>query len=222
MIVAIQQPEHLPWMGFFDKMLKCDAYVFLDNVQFKKRYFENRNKIRVSDGWQWITVPVISKGRYTQKIQDVEIDNSGNWQRKYLESITRAYSKTEYYSIFFSGIEKIIKKNYTSLRELNIALINFFRKHLGIQTPCYKASELLSDKYSGSDLILNICRSIGATTYFSGPDGGNYLSDKDFSAAGIKIIYHSYQHPVYQQIDYETFIPYMSICDYMFNHGEDL
>ena len=77
MFIAIQQPEHLPWIGFFNKMVQCDLYVYLDNVQFKKRYFENRNRIKTKDGVKWLTVSVWSKGQYTQKINEVIIDKTG-------------------------------------------------------------------------------------------------------------------------------------------------
>lgn len=219
MIVAIQQPEHLPWLGFFDKMQKCDAYVFLDNVQFKKRYFENRNKIRVENGWQWVTVPVISKGRYKQKISDVEIDYSTNWQKKYLGRIKRSYSKTCHYNSFYPYIGKIINNGYFRLVDLNIALINFCSEYLDIHTPCYLASEIDSEEASGSDLILNLCRSFEATIYISGPDGQRYLKTEKFRSAGIDIVCHDYSHPVYKQNKYNEFVSHMSVCDYIFNHG---
>ncbi len=223
MIVAIQQPEHLPWIGFFDKMIKCDAYVFLDNVQYKKRYFENRNKIINRDGQcQWITVPVISKGKYHQKISDVIIDNASNWQRKYLENIKRAYTKTIGFKDNFLMIEKIIRSDFKYLINLNIALINYYRNYYQISTPCYFASELIDDHMNGSDLILQLCKSTKATKYLSGPDGRNYLKTDTFDTENIEIEYHDYQHPVYEQLYCKTFSSHMSICDYTFNNGENL
>ncbi len=124
MIVSIQQPEYFPWLGFFDKMLHADKIVFLDNVQFKKRYFENRNKIRTKTGYCWIRTPVLSKGKYTQNIMDVEIDNTQPWQRKLKNSIHHSYSKTQYWKKNGEELCWIIgSKKYTHLINFNLAVI---------------------------------------------------------------------------------------------------
>ena len=219
MIVAIQQPEHLPWLGFFDKMRRCDKYIFLDNVQFKKRYFENRNKIRTQDGWQWVTVPVISKGRYTQKINEVMIDHSKSWQRNYLGRIQASYAKAPYFNDFFSSLEEIFSKNCERLLTLNLKLINMLRNCFKVDTPCFMASDLVQSGYSGSDLILQLCLKCGADEYLSGPDGKNYLRLDQFQENGIEVIYHTYNHLKYPQLHGENFIPHMSAVDYVFNHG---
>lgn len=219
MIVAIQQPEHLPWLGFFDKMQKCDAYIFLDNVQFKKRYFENRNKIRAEEEWQWITVPVISKGRYTQKINDVTIDYSEQWQRKYLGRIQSSYCRSHFYQEFYPALEGALHKNYELLVDLNIELINLIKEYFKIDTACFMASDLTGSESTGSDLILELCLKKEASIYLSGPDGKNYLNLDQFQEHGIKVIYHDYNHPEYTQLNSAEFIPYMSAVDYIFNTG---
>lgn len=219
MIAAIQQPEHLPWLGFFDKMRRCDTYIFLDNVQFKKRYFENRNKIRIRDGWQWISVPVITKGRYTQKIHEVMIDNSSKWKRSHLGSLQSAYAKTPHFREIFPALETIIGADHTHLSELNITLINYLGERAGINTPCIKASDLIRSEVTGSELILKLCLEAGADTYLSGPDGRNYLDLEHFREKGISVIYHEYDHPVYFQIHGGEFRSHMSAIDYFFNHG---
>lgn len=219
MIVAIQQPEHLPWLGFFDKMRKCDKYIFLDNVQFKKRYFENRNKIRTRDSWQWVSVPVITKGRYTQKINEVMIDNSMNWTRRHLGSLKTSYAKAPYFKDIFHSLEDILTGEHTHLSELNVALINYLKECSGIDTPGIKASDLISSEVTGSDLIMELCLEAGADTYLSGPDGKNYLDLDRFKEKGISVIYHEYDHPVYSQVQGTDFLSHMSAVDYFFNHG---
>ena len=89
--MAIQQPEHLPWVGFFNKMSQCDLFVYLDNVQFKKRYFENRNKVKTNDGIKWLTVPVFTKGKYTQNINEVIVYNEPKWKKKYIDLLEYLY-----------------------------------------------------------------------------------------------------------------------------------
>ena len=97
MIVAGHQPEFIPYMGFFSKISKADVFVIVDHIQFNKKYFQNRNKIKTREGWMWLTVPVITKGRFEQKIREVEINNSLNWQRKHWASITLNYQKAPFF-----------------------------------------------------------------------------------------------------------------------------
>lgn len=216
-VVAIQQPEHLPWLGFFDKMRKCDLYIFLDNVQFKKRYFENRNKIRTPQGFQWLTVPVITKGRYLQNINEVELDNSQDWRKKYLGSMRHSYSKSPLFERVYSELEEIINSDCGLLVELNLKLIHFFKDFLKIKTETLKASEIVNG-FKGSELILELCKRTGAKEYISGPDGRNYLMLNEFEKASVEVSYHDYKHPVYRQMHGE-FISHMSTLDYIFNEG---
>ena len=107
MKVAVHQPQYLPWIGYFDKIIKSDCFVFLDKVQYKHREFQNRNKIRSKDGWMWLTVPVISKGKGRQSIDEVEIDNSLDWQKDHCRSLQVCYGKSEYFDEYFPFFEDI-------------------------------------------------------------------------------------------------------------------
>lgn len=218
MVIAIQQPEHVPWLGFFDKMASVDEYVYLDNVQFKKRYFENRNKIRTADKWGWLTVPVITKGLYRQKINEVEIDNSRDWRKKYLNSIRASYGRSDFFKDVFYGLEDLINKEYKRLLDLNLSLIQFVRAYTGINTPVSKSSDISEGK--GSDLILDICLKRKAHVYISGPDGRDYLKLEDFKKNNIEVRYHDYMHPEYKQLN-QPFISHMSVIDLLFNCGKE-
>jgi hypothetical protein len=219
-VIAIQQPEHLPWLGFFDKMAKSDYFVYLDNVQFKKRYFENRNRIRTERGSQWITVPVLTKGCYHQKINEVIIDNEQNWRRKYLSTVRHTYAKARYLGEYIDELEKIIQQGFERLVDLNLALIEWGRERLVIRRPTILASQIREYKERGSDLILAICKDLGAKVYISGPNGRKYLELDSFGKENIKVIYHDYEHPVYQQL-HQSFLSHMSIIDILMNHGRD-
>jgi WbqC-like protein family len=220
MRIAIQQPEHLPWIGFFDKMIDVDLYVYLDNVQYKKRYFENRNRIRTATGQQWITVPVLTKGLYKQLILEVQIDCARNWKKAYLGSLQQNYSNTKYYKTIFHEIERIVASADGLLVDLNISLIEAIKKYLDIRTPTAQASELNNFTSHGGDLILDICLKAGADCYYSGPDGRNYLPSERFLEAGIQIQYHDYEHPRYTQV-HQPFISHMSILDLLFLYGPE-
>ncbi len=216
--IAIQQPEHLPWLGFFDKMQKCDQYVYLDNVQFKKRYFENRNRIRTEQGSRWITVPVLTKGRYHQKINEVVIDNEEDWRRKYFGIIRHTYAKAGYFKEYYCELERIVQQRFEKLVDLNVTLIDWVREELKISTPTIRASQIREYKEKGSDLILAICKDLGAKAYISGPDGRNYLKLHTFEQEKIELIYHDYEHAEYTQM-YSPFISHMSVLDFLFNEG---
>ena len=218
MIVAVQQPEHLPWLGFFDKLSRVDRFVLLDNVQFKKRYFENRNRIRTRDGSRWVTVPVRSKGRYVQRLDQVEIDQTTDWRRKYWGSIGHAYGAAPYFAAHAERFERLIATRWERLVDLNLALIEAVRGVLGIETPMTAASRLVDSGEKGSALILALCRALGARRYLSGPDGARYLDLESFERAGIAVDFHDYRHPEYPQL-HAPFLSHMSVVDLIFNHG---
>lgn len=218
MIVAIQQPEHLPWIGFFNKMMQCDLYVYLDNVQFKKRYFENRNRICIKDGEQWLTVPVLTKGNFDQKIRDVAIQDDAAWKRKYLGTLEHNYRKAPYWADVQSIVSPALESAGTSLLDLNLSLIEGVRRYLGITTKTVMASSLGVDGFSGSDIILEISKATGASVYISGPDGRNYLKLDEFAAAGIRVLYHDFIHPEYAQM-HGGFKSHMAVVDIIANCG---
>jgi hypothetical protein len=216
--ISIHQPEYLPWLGFLHKVMSVEEFVLLDNVQFEKNYFQNRNKIRTNDGWQWITVPLKS-GSHCQKINEVRISYDHDWQKKNLAVIKNNYAKTEYFSNYFSEFEEIYKTKFDFLRDLNIALIKFLMEKMNIQTKLYLSSELLVDVgQGGTDVNLNISKKMEADIYLSGPTGKDYLDVSAFNKENIKVEFHEFNHPVYKQL-FEPFIPNMSSIDLLFNYG---
>ena len=218
MIVAIQQPEHIPWMGFFNKMSQCDLYVLLDNVQFKKRYFENRNRINTDKGARWFTVAVHSKGRYLQRINEIVIDDESPRIRKYTGLLEHTYKKYPFWKDVKDIIFPCIYENKSRLLDLNLALIDRLKEYLKIKTPCILSSSLGVDGFKGSELMLNICLKIKAHIYISGPDGKDYLNIDEFKKKGTHVVYHNFQHPEYSCLQ-NKFIPSMSIIDLIANCG---
>lgn len=218
-MIAIHQPEFMPWLGFFHKMGSVEQYVVFDHVQFKKRYFENRNRIKQGDEAVWVSLPVISKGRYLQPINEVETDNSSPWQRKLWEKIRHAYGKTTYFPEYAAEIEEIVTgRVYTRLIDFNLAFIGWFRKTLGIRTPMVFSSTLGVDGFKASELILEICLRIGADRYLCGPSGKDYLKTEDFCRSSVGIEWQNFEHPLYAQKGKE-FLPYLSTIDLVCNCG---
>jgi len=218
MIVTIHQPEHMPWLGFFDKLRQADTFVILDNVQFRKNYFQNRNKIRTQQGWIWLTVPVLAKGKSSQLIQDAQINNAVNWQSTLWKSIFYAYNKASFFEKYGNFLKQIYDKQWTYLADLNEEIIRHVINELGIKVKIVMASTL-EVTGGGTDLLLEICQKLNADTYLSGISGKDYLEESRFTEQGIKVIYQEFYHPIYKQV-YEPFIPCMSIIDLLFNHGD--
>lgn len=219
MIVSIHQPHYHPWIGYFDKIAKSDVFVYLDNVQYKKREFQNRNKIRTLDGWGWITVPVITKGRYYQKMSNVEVDNSIDWTKSHWEIINENYKSAKH----FSEHEKFFKKIYSTvwgkLIDLNLKINEYLFKAFQINTRIYFESQLDISSTS-TERIIQICKKLNADEYLTGQGAKDYLDESLFEKEGIKLSWQEFTHPVYEQA-YKGFEPYMSIIDLLFNKGNE-
>lgn len=222
MKIAIHQPEFMPWTGFFYKMALADIYVIFDHVQFKKRYFENRNRIvSFKKEVSYISAPVITKGRYTQPIKDTQIDNAQDWKKVLLKKIRYFYSKAPYFDKYYDGLCSVVNaRAHERLLDFNMDIINYFRIHLGISTPMVFSSQMDVLGQKGCGLILQICLINKAGVYLCGLSGRDYLNENDFSQRGICIEWLDYQSPEYKQLG-EGFTPNMSTLDLLFNYGED-
>ena len=219
MRVTIHQPEHMPWLGFFHKINMADMFVVLDNVQFRKNYFQNRNKIRTKDGWQWITVPVKREDLH-KPIKDVGVSNEDpRWKRKLLQSIYFNYSKAKFFENYWGDLSSVFDKDHALLADLNIELIRYLLEKLGIDVEIVLASSLDTTGEKG-ELLLNICKAVGAKTYISGISGRDYLNFDEFKKNNIKIVVQEFHHPIYKQL-HEPFIPCMSVIDLLFNYGDE-
>ncbi len=219
MILSVHQPQYLPWLGFFHKIAKSDIFVFLDDVQYKKREFQNRNKIRTKDGWLWLTVPVITKGKYIQKILEVEIDNTSNWTYEHFRSIELNYSGAKFYKEHRSFFESLYNKKWEKLIDINLEIIKYLMNFWNINTPIYFSSSLNLES-TKTQRIIDICKHFKADTYLSGAGGKGYLEEELFQKNNIKLLYQNFEHPVYQQC-YSGFEPYMSAIDLLFNCGQE-
>ncbi len=223
MILSVHQPQYITWLGYFNKIDKSDCFVFLDNVQYKEREYQNRNKIRSKDGWMWMTVPVISKGLGHQKICDVQINNDFDWQIDHLKSLKTYYNKSPFFRQHYPFFEGIYTIKWEKLVDLNIHIIKYILEQLGIETPLYYESEIGTTSQA-TERIIEICKKVKADIYLSGMGGKNYLKEEQFSQVGIKLEYQNFIHPVYHQQymqEESFFLPYMSIIDLLFNEGPE-
>jgi len=218
MVVTVHQPEHLPWQGFINKIDQADLLVLLDNVQYRERYFQNRNRILGHNGPTWLRVPVFSKGHRQKKICAIEIDNSQNWSRKYCETIRYGYKDHPYYKEYAPFFQDLCGRQWTRLTELNEHIIRYFFAALGVKTPIVRASDL-DGQGSASALLLDLCRKTKATAYLAGQSAQNYLHEEIFHAQGIKVLHHRFVHPTYPQFGRTEFVSHLSVLDLLFNCG---
>ncbi|HHT9137228.1 MAG TPA: WbqC family protein [Candidatus Wunengus sp. YC60] len=215
MIVAIHQPQYLPWIGYFDKLDRADVFVLLDNVQYKKNEWQNRNRIRTSQGWQWITVPVLYN--YPEKINSVKINNTIYWRRKHLNALVYNYSKAPFFKEHQSFFEETFSNHWEYLVEINVHIIKYLNRALGINKEIVLASRLSLSEEPTRRLV-DICKHVQADTYLSGKDGAKYMNFDAFAQADIQVIFQDFHHPAYSQL-HEPFETFMSVIDLLFNHG---
>lgn len=218
MIVTVHQPEHLPWLGFFNKVDQADMLVLLDVVQFRKNYFQNRNRIWGPQGPVWLTVPVFTKGHMGRTIKEMTIDNKVDWRRKHFRTITQTYRNHPYRDLAWAFIADLHERPWDKLAELNRRIIDFLVVALGLSTNIVWASEL-DVEGSSSELLLSICQAVGADTYLAGQSAGNYLNAGLFAAAGIGVRQHRFVHPIYRQQGGGEFQSHLSTLDLLINCG---
>jgi hypothetical protein len=227
MIVAIHQPNYLPYLGFFDKMKKSDIFVIYDDAQFSKEDFHHRNKIRIYQGWKWLTVPVDKKRIPISEIlikNELKTWKGANWNDTHFKDIRNNYKNTPFYKCYESELEKIYSMRFNKLVDLNISVILFLKKAFDIETKIVYSSNLVNsgkvNSFSkSSERLLEIVEATGGDVYLSGPMGRSYLNHSLFQKKEINIEFQDFKHPLYKQY-YEDFEPNMTSIDALFNIGE--
>jgi hypothetical protein len=215
-IVSIHQLAYLPWIGYFHKIRGADLFIYLDTVQFQKNSFQNRNKVRTQSGPIWLTVPVKTRGvLYDTPLKDLLIDDRQRWQAKHRNTLRMNYSHSPMFPSIFPRLEHFYQQPWERLSDLCWEMMLEFNDMLGIKTRIVKASLLGDMDGSKSSLVLNLCRSVGATTYLSGSLGRDYLELDAFASAGIDVVFQNFEHPTYAQ-HYPGFEPFMGVVDLLF------
>lgn len=220
MRMAINQPAYLPWIGYFDLIDQVDLFVVLDNVQFEKQSWQQRNRIKTPNGLQWLTVPVKFRGRLGQLIKDVEIRDS-EFVVNHLRGIELAYRRSPYFHRYFPPLKRRFHGMSGGLLvDLNLTLLYWLMECLGIRTPMVKASTL---EQSGkrTELLGNICAVAGAKQYISPLGSAAYLLPEQgiLQSRGVEVLFQNYEHPVYRQM-FPPFEPFASVIDLLFNEGD--
>jgi len=217
MIAAIHQLQYWPGLRFFAKMRAADLFIYLDDVQYEKREFQNRNRIRTPRGWQYLTAPVISKGRFSQKINEVELDAASGWAADHLQAIKFNYARAPFFKEHLPALEELYSRDYRLLSDLAMATMDFLKDGLGIKTPVRFSSEFKVEEASSARLA-RLCAAAGADCYLSGAGARAYLDPGVFSFAGIKLAWQDFKPREYPQA-FPGFEPDMSALDLLLNCG---
>lgn len=217
-VAAIHQPQYLPWLGYFDKLQRCHVFCILDIVQYKKNEFQNRNRIKTAQGWQWLTVPVMY--HYPQKINEVRVNQTVDWQRKHLEALKINYRRTPFFRSYIHHFEEFYQQPFTYLVEANVASIRLLMKLLQIECDLFLASSLPVQTDHPTRRLAHLCGILGADVYLSGTDGAKYMEIDVFGARQIQVMFQNFNHPIYPQ-PYGPFEPNLSAVDLLFNCGPD-
>jgi hypothetical protein len=217
MRVAVHQPQYLPWPGLFDKIDRADCFVILDVVQYEKNEWQNRNRVRTAQGWQWLTVPV--HYRFPERIREVRIEDRSGWRRKHWLALEQSYRKAPFFALVAPQLEPLYTTAWEWLVDLNLAGMERMGRALGLAWGPRRASELELAEEPNQRLI-DICRQVGADCYLAGSGSRQYLQQSLFEAAGISVEFQEFTPPVYPQ-RYDPFIPSLSMVDMLFNCGPD-
>jgi hypothetical protein len=212
----------LPWAGYFDIMARSDTFIMLDNVQYTKADWRNRNRIKTSDSVVWLTVPVHSRGHLDKNINEIKIDNGSQWKNKHRASLEHSYKRAPFYDEVMELLGDAYSESHTLLVDLNMDLLRRVVQYLSLDTKIMMSSDMPSSG-TKSERLISLLNEVGAKRYLSGPAAKSYLREDTFGAEGIEVVWHDYRHPYYNQqwMKRQGFVSHLSVIDLLFNHGPD-
>ena len=217
---VILQPSYIPWRGYFHQIAKADVFVFYDDVQYDKRGWRNRNRVKTARGTQWLTIPVLSKGSRTHKtpINQIHMCWDSDWNASHWNTLVQSYSKAPFFRDYEPLLHPFYRRRPEFLADFTIELTIALAGMLGIKSTRFVRSSDLDVVGRKTDRLLAILQSLGATHYITGPASIDYLEDDKFRAAGICVEYMMYHYPEYEQL-FPPFDAQISILDLLFMTG---
>lgn len=219
MKIAIMQPTYIPWSGYFNLIANVDRFVFLDDVQFEKRSWQQRNRILLNGEATFLTIPVMSKGKHTQLINECFIDNSQKWNKTHIQTIKHAYGKHPYGPEVIEVLESYLQSPDDKIINLLIPIISEFCRRLGIETPfsCSSSIPLMGKK---SEYLLGICNYYMADKYLSAASSRQYIVQEAlFLTSSVDVEYQNFVPVPYTQVQCNEFVSHLSIVDVVANLG---
>lgn len=218
--VMVTQSNYIPWKGYFDAINQVDELILYDDVQFTRRDWRNRNRIKTREGSQWLTIPVEVKGKYSQKINETKVSDP-KWARVHWKTICHNYSRSAYFRLFRQRFEEAyLGCNTQYLSEVNYRFLTLLSDILGIKTKLRWSGELQLVK-GRAERLVHLCKQVGATDYYTGPTAKNYIDESLFSREDIHVHYFDYSgYKPYRQL-FGEFVHEVSVIDLLFNEGRE-
>lgn len=220
-VVVIHQPDFMPYLGFFHRLLLADIYVVLETAQYvngSSHTWMNRDKIKTEKGEQWITVCVQKAPRETP-INEILLVEDGKWKKNNLGLLHQNYRKAPFYREIMPYVEALYSSEDTHFWKFSFDSIKMLMELFGIEIDiCF--AETLNPQGKNNEMIVDIMHKLKAQTYLSGTGARDYYDDRVYEEAGIRVIWQDFKHPVYPQ-QFGKFIPYLSSLDLLFNCGID-
>lgn len=218
--VAILQSDYIPWKGYFDIIGSVDEFILYDDMQYTRRDWRNRNQIKTPNGMLWLTIPVDTKGKYYQKINETKVAGQ-KWAHEHWRSIQLNYARAPHFEEYGPWLEDLYRKasEMEMLSDINHLFLTEICRKLGIKTRITWSSDytLVDGK---TERLAQLVKSAGGDYYLSGPAAKDYIVDQVFEDAGVQLAYMSYEgYPEYPQL-YGDFTHNVSILDLLFMEGD--
>lgn len=219
MRIVINQPNYIPWRGYFDLIDDADLFLFHDDVQYTKQDWRNRNRIKTKQGSIWLTVPVMKRAPDSM-ILDAFVDHTQDWVVSHKRQIIEAYRAAPYFKEYADGFFELLEKRHEKLVDLDIETTLFLMNALGIQTPVRRVSDLHLHGHK-TDKLIAIIKACGGDAYLSGPAAKAYIDTTRFAAEGVELLWKAYDYEPYPQL-WGAFDPAVSALDLLFNCGPEV
>lgn len=220
-LVAIHQPNFFPWLGYFNKIARADVFILLDNVQFPKKGGNWLNRVRLiaNGNPSWITMPVVRAYHGLRRIHEIQIEDSSPWRTKFSKTVETNYRGAPFFDEIYPALIELINDRTDSLAQFNSSAIMSLARLLRLDTSKLIPGSSLDRQGSSTDLLISMVKQVGGTAYLCGGGAAGYQEDDKFVAAGIELVYQSFEHPVYPQSNTTEFVAGLSIIDSLMNCG---
>ena len=222
MKVAISQPSYMPWRGFFDQVQKVDVFVFFDTVQYTRRSWRNRNRVRGKGDARWLTIPVRSKGLHENKtpIHAIQIEWARKWSVSHRRTLEQLYAGAPFYPRYEALLDDVYARRPERLADFTIELTIDLARELGIRDTRFVRSSELEISGQKTELVLSALQAVGATHFVNGPTARDYTDEDLLRRAGLSLEYMEYEYPEYPQLG-EPFDAHLSVLDLLFMVGPE-
>lgn len=221
LIVAMHQPNFLPWLGFFNKISRSDIFILMDRVQFPKGggNWTNRHYLLISNEKRWSTIPIVRKYSGLRTVKEIEFADYTAWRSRYIYQLEINYANHPFFSEMVLFLRSVFPVNARFLSDFNIKVLNALVDVLGLNTTQFVPLSDLSSNSTGSDLLCDAISEVGGHTYLSGDGSKEYLETELFKSKGIQLEFQNFSHPKYKQYNQRNFVTGLSIVDALMNCG---